>query len=277
MTLALAVIPAASQTPAEKPRFDVTSVKKAYPNPQILRFGSSGGRFVANNVPLRALLQSAYQLADGSPLLNDQIVGLPGWVDIDRFDVEGKAEGGPGPIPRERLQPMLQGLLEDRFRLKVHWEKREVTLYQLVVPKEKVKIRLSQDQTPPDSSQNSNAACDISTSPPCGLIQVLPRPGAPVFVLRGRAVPVSEFSRLLSIYTRRPVTDETHLNGLYDIELEFNPNSGLIAPPPGVALPDSNAPSIFVAVEEQLGLKLESARGPVEVLVIDSVQRPSEN
>jgi uncharacterized protein (TIGR03435 family) len=67
------------------------------------------------------------------------------------------------------------------------------------------------------------------------------------------------------------------LNGLYDIELEFNPNSGLIARPPDVALPDSNVPSIFAAVEEQLGLKLESARGPVEVLVIDSVSKPAEN
>jgi uncharacterized protein (TIGR03435 family) len=150
-------------------------------------------------------------------------------------------------------------------------------LYQLVAPKEKVKIRLSQDQTPPDSSQNSNAGYDLSVPPPRGLFQVLPRPGAQIFVLRGRAVPVSEFSRLLSIYTRRPVTDETHLKGLYDIELEFNPNSALIARPPDVALPDSNAPSIFAAVEEQLGLKLESAKGPVEVLVIDSVSKPSEN
>jgi uncharacterized protein (TIGR03435 family) len=195
--------------------------------------------------------------------MNRSLVCLDG-VNTTYFDVEGTTEGGSGPIPREKLKPMLQALLHDRFQLKAHSEKRDLPVYNLVVAKEKPKLKLSEDQTPADA-------------PLRGTIQAMPNVATRRFVLRGTAVPLSALTHFLVLYTRRPLFDETHVNGLYDIHFEFNPDLSLTAGPADVSSPVSTGSSIFTALQEQLGLKLESAKGPVEVLVIDSVSKPTEN
>jgi uncharacterized protein (TIGR03435 family) len=127
---------AAAQAPA--PKFEVVSVKPASADAQAMRFGSSGGRFYASNVPLRTLMQNAYRPADGSLLLNYRIIGAPGWIDTDRYDIDATAPSAQlGPIPQQKLQPMLRGLLEDRFQLKTHYETRELPVYELVAAKGK--------------------------------------------------------------------------------------------------------------------------------------------
>jgi uncharacterized protein (TIGR03435 family) len=174
---------------------------------------------------------------------------------------------------------MVQSLIEDRFQLKMHREIKELPVYELLVAKSGLKMKLSADQSP-EALQESG-----SKPPP------LPQRGgpAPRGVLRmGRGsletngAPVSNFILGLSQQLGRPVIDKTGITGFYDIKLQWTPElgQGQVAPggsEPAPPPPDISGPSIFTAIQEQLGLRLESSKGPVEVLVIDSVQKPTEN
>jgi uncharacterized protein (TIGR03435 family) len=193
--------------------------------------------------------------------------------DADRFDIEAKTEqAGPGPIPRDKLQPMLQSLLEDRFQLKAHWEMRDTPVYLLTVAKGGPKLKLSEDQSDPNTPQPP----DIPIEQRRGMM----RRAEDSWI--GNAVRVSELAGFLSGQTGRPVLNKTDLDGLFDFKMHW------VLPPipaPGVpAGPDVTPPtasdpsgaSIFTAIEE-IGLRLEAAKAPLEVLVIDSVQKPSEN
>ena len=215
-----------------------------------------------------------------------QIIGGPSWTGTDRWNIEAKAEEGSIP-PRTFTDPgipdplmlMVQSLIEDRFQLKMHRETRELPIYELLVGKNGSKVKLSEDQGPLQPPEKG--------SPP------LPPPqrGGPVprgmmAVGRGNlnagGVTLANFVQVLSQQLGRPVLDKTNLKGLYDIKLQWSPELGQGQFPPGVPEPpppppDASGPSIFTAVQEQLGLRLESAKGPVEVLVIDSVEKPTEN
>jgi uncharacterized protein (TIGR03435 family) len=281
--ITVAVMPIAAQGPAQRPSFEVASVKRSAPEDTIfVRLGSSGGRFFGTRITLRTLLQIAYESLDRSPLLDSQLIGAPGWVDTDRFDIEAKTEqANAGPIPQEKLQPIMQALLEDRFQLKAHRELRELPVYHLAVARERPKMKLSEDQTPP-VLPSQPIPFNPSVAPPRGLAQVrsasAPESG---LILRGRAIPVSKLANLLPVWVGRPVIDQTHLGGLFDIQLQFTPSlsevSGATPPTAQPAVAGPSGTSIFTALQEQLGLKLESAKAPLEVLVIDSVQKPSEN
>jgi len=257
-------------------QFEVASVKvgRAGQPPNV---GPVGGRFSATSVPLRILLQRAYAPSNGRPLLRSQIIGGPAWIDSDIFDIDAKAEGDSRPTPDQMWQ-MVRPLLEDRFQLKVHHEMRELPLYYLVVAKSG-KLKLSQDQTPVDPA--APRIYDPASGPPRGAFRMVgkPSPTALTIVMTGNAVRMDTLMNMLQQYLDRPLTDKTALSGLYDVELQFDMASG----PPAAGA--GNAPAaaepgiggIFTALQEQLGLKLESARGSAEVLVIDSASKPSEN
>jgi bla regulator protein blaR1 len=241
-----------------------------------------GGRLTATNVPLMFLIQNAYRVR---PF---QVIGGPDWLATDHWDIGARApedsisqsSGPPDPNVPDGLSLRLQALLEDRFKLKLHRETRDLPIFELTVPKGGVKAKLSDDQGP--------IRPPAPGTPP-------PRPGGPMprgnislmiggGELHAAAVPFANFVATLSQILGRTVVDKTEMKGLYDFDLKWTPDVGqAVGPagalPPGVELPpiDPSGPSLVTALQEQLGLKLESSKGPVQVLVIDSVQRPSEN
>jgi uncharacterized protein (TIGR03435 family) len=293
-----------------KPSFDVVSIKPSAPlgtGPVRIGGGAQGGRFTMSSATLRMLVQTAYRRAGNTPLSGQlQIIGGPGWMDSDRYDVQATADCSGGTIPRERLQLMVQSLLEDRFQLKAHVETRELPVYHLVVGKDGPKIKRSADQTPAAPPVVLPGPCEpaASTPPPFpggrgmpfGPGNAPPRGSAFMMMsgtsmtVRATATPLAIVVGMLQQQLGRTVVDKTGLEGLYDFELTFSPEGldspfgrGFPAPPPPVGGPagpvpaaSDPVPSLFTAVQE-LGLKLDSTKGPVEVLVIDSVDKPTEN
>jgi len=279
--LATAVMPVSSQT---KPSFEVASVKPSAPAGSPLTMGATGGRFTATNVPLRLLIQLAYQ-SPAAPLLPNQIVGGPNWLASDHFDIEAKPEGPARAIPLAEMWPRVQSLLEDRFKLKVHRETRELPVFNLVVAKGGLKMKQASDSSPlpvnPDAPPLNPTAPPVSApGQPAqlrGLINVRNAAGN-LRIVSGNAVPITTLRNTLQSYAGRPVIDRTNLKGLYDFRFEITQQAlANIADPGPNAAPPADALSLFSVIEQQLGLKLESARGPVEVIVIDSVQKPTAN
>jgi uncharacterized protein (TIGR03435 family) len=182
------------------------------------------------------------------------------------------------------MWPMVQTLLEDRFKLKIHRDTRDLPVYNLVQSRSGLKMKLSADQTPipsnPDAPPlNPNAPPQGASAGPTVLrgatnVSHNSSAGVNVTTLSGNAIQIGNLRGLLQSYAARPVIDKTNLKGLFDFRLQFSQDP--LTANPGVSTAPAAAP-LFTAIEEQLGLKLESARGPVEVLVIDSIQKPSEN
>jgi uncharacterized protein (TIGR03435 family) len=243
----------------QRPRFEVASIKPS----SLTSTGGVGagvGGASEHAATVRFLLWFSYGV---QPF---QIVGAPGWIDTDHFDIEAKAEDRNASPDQVRL--MLQSLLEDRFRLKLHREARQSPIYSLVVAKGGPKTKLSLDQTSPDVNGPS-----LPGSP-------LPNHGAIRFGVGsflGNAVPLSFFAKMLSQRLDRFVVDRTNLPGRYDFLLQWKPGPGETPNEAPGAGDIESRPSIFTAIQEQMGLKLESGREPVEVLVVDHIDRPSEN
>jgi uncharacterized protein (TIGR03435 family) len=231
------------QQPA-KPRFEVASIKSTGPAERRTMFDTPPGRFRSVGTSLKLLIAKAYDVQ------TTQIDGGPAWLDVDRFDIEAKTENAaPNAEGYRRLLLMLQSLLEERFRLAVHAEERLLPVYDLVVSNGRSKLK--------------NANADEPTRQQMGRGQMI-----------ATATPIAQLTPLLSLLTTRQVIDKTGLTGLYDFTLTYSFEApGPDAPPPV----DPNAPSIFTALQEQLGLKLESARGSVTVLVIDRAEKPDVN
>jgi len=170
LMFALALARLSSQTPPQKPSFDVVSIKPSAPlgnGPIRIGGGTQGDRFTMNSATLRMLLQTAYQSAGSTPLTGRlEIIGGPGWMDSDRYDVQAKADCSGGMIPRETLQLMMRSLLEDRFQLKAHLETRELPIYNLVLAKDGPKIKRSADQTPPAVAAAPPGPCEPATANP---------------------------------------------------------------------------------------------------------------
>jgi uncharacterized protein (TIGR03435 family) len=280
ISIAIGVWRVDAQTPppaGDTPKFEVAAVR---PNKATdLRAGiqiQPGGRFTATNMPLRALIVHAYNL------MPFQLVG-PDWLDSERFDVVAKSEQdfppaapASGPAPQ---QLMLQALLAERFALQAHRDTREMSVYSMEMARADRKLG---PQLKP-----SNAECkEVSggVGPPTGQdkttcgIRVMPGQ------LTAGGVPLSAMAFPLSMFVQRMVVDRTGLTGAFDYELRWTPDmlrQRLANAPPGQPVRlngveiDPHGPSIFTAVQEQLGLKLESTRGPVEVLVIDHIERPT--
>lgn len=257
------------QTPAEqKQQFEVASIKRTASGEIGIR--PEGDRFAASGMTLRNVIQFAYLPCDGRPLLDNQIIGTPGWADTDTYNIEAKTESRSQPIPICEMKQMVQSLLAERFQLKAHFEKRELPVYNLIVMKPG-KVKPSSDQTP--SPPPPAAFTPRGDSLPRGVFMIRSS-GPHETTILGTSVPMERFVKALSgsELRNRPVMDKTGLKGLFDVQLRFAPQSMSAAP-----ASDPSGPSIFAALEEQLGLKLESGRGPLQVLVIDSVSRPTEN
>jgi uncharacterized protein (TIGR03435 family) len=253
--------------PTERPSFAVASIKPSNPNaggPMINL--PLGGRFSASNVTLHFLIEFAYDLSD------DKISGGPNWIDSKRYDVDANSDPPFGGEFRKmtdeerkeyfhQLRLRLQSLLADRFQLKISHGTKDMSVYDLVVAKNGPKLKGAQGPGPKlHVAQNE---LDLS--------------GANMEDLAG----------VLSDLTRRSVIDRTGLTGRYDIKLEFTPDSLGPGPggPPGAGTAsglqppsaESTGPTLLTALQEQLGLKLESHKGPADVVNVDSAQLPSEN
>jgi uncharacterized protein (TIGR03435 family) len=255
---------------AQKPSFEVVSIKPNMSGKDGGSMGPRGDEFFGTNITLRNLLVYAYSPPNGQ-LLRPQIIGGPDWTNTDHFDLQAKSGGNARVLPGEQTKTMLQSLLEDRFQLKAHRETRDLPVYNLVVVKSGPK--LSADQTPPDARQAfiMFGAPGESVDPlPRGAMRMITGPSSTT--ITGIAIPISKVITLLQGRSDRIVIDKTSFNGLLDVHLEFSQDLGTASP--DAANPAS--PSLFAAIQD-LGLKLESAKAPLEVLVIDSVQKPSEN
>ena len=262
--------------PAARPKFEAASIKpSSTTNYRMVR--PLPGRLEAD-ATVRLLMQNAYTV---QPF---QIVGGPDWIDSAKYQVEAKAEGNAN---RAQLFLMLQSLLEDRFQLKIHREMKELPVYTLGVARSGPKLPSPKDgncdtagpdappewaggrMRPPQPGQASSARCG----------EVTVALGASGARMQGGKIRMSEFVRMLSMLLDRTVIDKTGYTGLFDLRLDFLPDDAtppVPAPPPGAA-PLGSGPSILTAIQEQLGLRLESAKGPVEVIVVDHIERPSAN
>ncbi len=261
-----------SQTPA----FDVVSIR---PNPEAVTGmirPTPNGQLTVTGATVRALILRAYGVHDV------QLLGAPSWADLERFDIAARVQPPPEGGP-EALMPMLRTLLTDRFRLKAHDETRELSAYVLVHARGDRRLGPQIRPTVADCTRTTpmTQAELLALShgwPPCGQTSEMSwatndPPLAGKVRVRLSAFSMKEFARTLQSAVGRPVVDRTDLPGRFDIEYSYARPS---ASSSGAAR-DSNLPTQIVALEEQLGLKLEAGRTAVPVLVIDSVERPAPN
>jgi uncharacterized protein (TIGR03435 family) len=264
----------AQKQAARDPAFEVATIK---PNKSGDQDGGDvfqpGGRWRAHNITVRELVRQAYRLQ------RFQIVGGPNWITSDRFDIEAKAAGDLRP-PRSPDDPfvgllMLRTLLAERFNLIVHHETRELPMYALVMARSD--RRLGPQLRMPETDCGAFDFRNSPTPPPGGFCGGI-KSGPGHFT--GKGATIRQLALNLSPLVARPVVDRTGLSGSFDLDLEWTPVSVPRAPDtPGdrESAPVAQGPSIFTAVQEQLGLKLESTKGPVDTIVIDHVERPTED
>jgi uncharacterized protein (TIGR03435 family) len=273
------VATALAQAPERLPSFEVASVKQNTSGDSRTSMRTQpGGRFVVTNVRLKALIATAFGMADSPSLIDSRILGGPEWIGSEHYDINTKAniEYKPSPDgpPRELLL-MMRSLLEDRFKLKAHRETRELPIYELVVAR--ADRRLGPEMRKPAADCDAAIAAGIppprqlGEPPPCGLM------GGPARTLAGGAT-MQQLAANLTGRLERRVVDKTGLTGRFAFTLAFTPDRmPTEVPPPGIPPIDPNGPSLFTALQEQLGLKLEPAKAPVDVLVVDSVDHPTED
>jgi uncharacterized protein (TIGR03435 family) len=236
--------------------FDVVSIKPSDPLSNRMHIGiGSSGSFEAGGVNLMSLIAQAYDVR------GFQIVGGTGWMNDDKYTIVTKDEtkdptgaelSAMSDERRQQLYDRMMGkvraMLADRFQLKIHRETKEMPVYALTVAKGGPKMQVSPEDGQNDMGLNMSRTDEAKTG------------------VTGKKVQLHVLTRFLSNQVARTVVDQTELTGKYDFRLVFSPDLG-----------DATGPSIFTAVQEQLGLKLDSGKGPVAVIVIDSAQKPSDN
>ena len=262
---AIVAVCAAAGLAAQAPRtFDVASIRRNTSGDPGSTLDMSRGQLRAINAPLQIVIRQAFEVMDS------QIVDAPGWVVSDRYDIIAKV---PADFePKESMRPLMRALLAERFRLATHTEKREMPVYALVKAKADGSLGPNIRQvTPPDCAAKAAAA----TAPvPAGADEwpyctVTFSPGS--LYLGG--YPMTEVTRMLATLVGRTIIDESGLFGPVQFRLQYQRGGGA-APPAGAV---DEKPDIFTALQEQTGLKLEARRAPVDVLVIDRIDRPTEN
>ena len=237
------------------PAFEVATIKPSDPAKPGQIVTLRGAEVITTNTTVHDLINLAYWLHP------KQLTGGPAWTESDKFDMTGKPDA-PGQPNVDQMKMMIQKLLADRFQLKFHFEKRDLPVYAIRIAKTGAKITRSQDD--PKGIPGWNFGRNASGT---------------VFSFRNS--PLSQFAALLQNSMDRPVVDQSGLSERYDFTLTFTPDAAQAAligvpPPPAADNPDA-APDLFTAFQQQLGLKLESTKAPVDVLVIDKVEKPSEN
>ncbi len=257
--------------------FEAASVKHNASGDRRKSIGPApGGRFLALNNTLRDLIPYAYGLPQTTA--GFRIVGGPKWIDDDRFDINARVDGTWTP---QQMSEMLRTFLRERFKLVAHHETRELPIYALVAASTGRPFGRGLRR-----SEIDQAACDARRAAIQRREPVPPLPtGAKPICGTGRSVPgtitavgwsMEALTSALAPFVGRPVADRSGLAALFDFELKWTPDTVPELPPDAPPLNiDPNGPPIFTALQEQLGLKLESARGPVDVVVIDGVEHPT--
>jgi len=219
-----------------RPSFEVATIKPGSPETHGTMTSAQPGKLVMKNINLREAVKIAYRLNE------PELFGGPKWVDSEHYDIDGRAESR---VPRDQIMLMLQSLLAERFKLKVHRETRELPVYALTIAKGGPKMPRAAEGDP------ANGRTSVGSRN-----------------ITAKGEPIDALARTLADLLMQPILDRTGLEGLYNFKLDFAP----INPDD-----DTPAPSIFTAIQEQLGLKLEATKAPVEVVVIDSAEKPDAN
>ena len=289
VALSMAALSAQTPSPSTPAAFEAASVKRNSEGGPFSLLFQPGGRFRATNVTAKMLIGAAY--GTPQPLPDYQIAGGPKWLDTDRFDIVAKAAGDPPPGqngPPPAMFEMLRSLLADRFHLKVHYEVKDTPVFALMFARPDGKLGPQFRQTDVDCAALMRAAREGGGGPPSPPAPgERPKCGARMFPgnLSAGAQTVTQIvnglARLRDV--NRQVIDRTGLAGAYDVDLVWTPDAGSLpsgdrpagAPP----LPpiDPNGPSVFTAVQEQWGLKLEATKAPINTLVIDAVDQPTDD
>lgn len=256
--------------------FEIASVRRNNSGEQGGRLQAQpGGRFTAVNATVRQFILRAYAVQDY------QIVGEPKWVNSDRFDIEARASGDVTPA---RLSAMLKSLLAERFKLATHTETRELPIYALVLARKDGKLgpQLRASKVDCGAVAEESLATRAGAPP-----EVAPGEAPPCSIgfggmgqMAARSKPIAQLLPFFSQVTQHTVVDRTGLTGDFDADLTWTPDPSsllLATAPPDAAPADPNGPSIFTAVQEQLGLKLESQKAPLPALVIDRIEPPTAN
>jgi uncharacterized protein (TIGR03435 family) len=252
--------------------FEAASIKPSGPN----NLGSGytlalypGGRLRGSNLSLQVLIRIAWDLKQ-----KDQVIATLGWLESQKYDLEATTDGAVGE-PQARI--MLQNLLEERFKLKVHREARDLPVFYLVSARNGKKG--------PNLREAPSGNCGAMTTPqalpppsgrgvpanPCGGVAV--NPGK----ISGHRSTIAELATSLSAVLDRPVFDKTLIEGSFDFDLLWEPDRRVPASGPQSQSPEVSGLSIYTALQEQLGLKLESGKGPVETIVVDSAEKAADN
>ena len=279
MVFATALL-AAQESARPAPAFDVASIRPTPPNPPVTTFGNAapGGRWSPRNLTALMIVNRAYPEFS----LAGMTVGGPSWIGERRFDIDAKTEAAVTPADYPQ---MVRQLLADRFRLKVHVEPRPLDVYSLKLARtdgrfgpglrpgsaactaelEAVRERLRTENATAVTERRPlpAPACNGKTSITNGIMRIA----------GGRSI--GELVTAIQVWTDLKVVDQTGLRGDYEMDLEFDPRGTRSVD--SAANADTRTPSLFTALQEQLGLKLERNRQPVDVLVIDSIEMPSEN
>ncbi len=238
--------------PKSNPTFEVATIKPSRPDAQGRMFRLQGSQVVTHNTSFNNLFSFAYDMHER------QIVGGAPWMDADKYDITGKPDV-PGQPNLTQMKIMMQKLLTERFQLKFHRDKKELSVYTIVIPP-----KTTHKLTPSQSSGSTP-----------GLM--FPRLG----MLPARNATMAEFAQVMQgAVFDRPVVDKTGLEGRFDFTLNWTPDEFQFASLGGVRpgqIPDDGTPNIFKAFQEQLGLKLEATKAPADVLVIDRSEKPSDN
>jgi bla regulator protein BlaR1 len=283
-----------------KMAFDVASVKptktRGRPTSNVPLIGDAyaptGGLFSATNTSLMNYMRFAFKDIKLAYQATPDLAGAPAWIRTDQYDIEAKAQGNP---TKDQMRLMMQSLMAGRFKLTVHHETRQLPVYALVLSKEG---RLGLQLKPADGSCSSTSADvqALDTAPrvpapaqseasashilpiPCGVLIPVPASASSRFRIAGRKVKLTLLAEMAPNPTSgvdRPVLDHTGLDGTFDMSIEWAPR--LNGPAPPGFTPDVDGPTFTEALQDQLGLKLVPQTGPVDVLVIDHVEQPSDN
>jgi len=259
---------------AVRPRFEVATVKPNISVGQPLRF-KMFPEVIVESATLKDLIKFAYAMEDF------RVSGGPGWITGDRYDIQAKVEGNPGTFDLALQRQRLQTLLEDRFKLAHHRETKELPIYELNVAKGGLKLQplkegdcITRDVTKPLALAPGQKLSDF-----CGYA------GFGRGSYENTTATMKSVAGALSTVVGRMVVDKTRITNTFHIRLTFVPDESTVPIPSPLGVGDSArplagsdpGPNIFTALQEQLGLKLESAKGPVDVLVIDHAERPTDN
>jgi uncharacterized protein (TIGR03435 family) len=277
----------AAQAPASA-RFAVASIKPASPGSEHFMFGirpMPGGRVSATNVTLKMLIARAYGVQ------GFQLSGGPGWIDTLRYNIEAKPDG---PVENE-WREMLQNLLADRFQLTFHRETKDLPIYALLLARKDGKLGPGMVESKDGGCVARDPAKPLAPPPGPGQLPYCGNVLVGAGQVNGTSANLGDVARMLSLSVGRTVVDKTGLTGKYDITLKYTPDESQrpmwapAGPPPGPApaAASSAAPasapaadsvsSLFTALQEQLGLRLKSETGPVEIFIVDRAEKPSEN